>query len=239
VNLQCKASTEDINLGVIPVTVIGPTGEYKTFALLDSGAKNTFVDATVAAEVGAKGPRKSMRVLGFSEKANVNNYAQRVKIKIRDPSRDTYNLSNVVSKKNLRLPTQTVDCKELREKFLHLEDVPLYPMQNVVPTILIGQDNFELMAHRRIIEGRQGEPAATLTRLGWVVEGRVTPVFDPNNASVVMFQTEDDQAEDVNALMKEYWNMDTWGIANEWGKSILSVSILVTWTPHQCLLLPK
>lgn len=45
-------------------------------------------------------------------------------------------------------------------------------MKNVQPRMLIGLQHTHLLTSRKTVEGREGEPVAKKTKLGWVVFGR-------------------------------------------------------------------
>ena len=207
--IQSSSPTDEVLLSVIPVTVFGPAGEISTHALLDSGAKHTFIDSSVADKIGITGPRKSMRVLGFSARVTMDHDARRVKFQLKGPGMQTFCMKNVVSMKGLDLPTQSVDIEKLKKNWKYLDGIPLCSMKNVKPTLLIGQNDYDLFVPRKIIEGDENGPIATETLLGWVIQGR-TSTRQAENSVVLHACIEEDDS--LHQMVKESFQTESFGV---------------------------
>lgn len=102
-----------------------------------------------------------------------------------------FQLNNVRTTEALILPTQSFMSADL--KYLpHLKNLPLAKYVNKQPAILIGLDNYQLMAPQRAIEGKWEDPVAIETRIGWTVLGTVNPPSSEQCTPVNLHTKEDD-----------------------------------------------
>jgi hypothetical protein len=168
VNVQLAASGSNVILGMVPVTLVGPRGEFHTYALMDPGASATLVDDGVANKIGLTGPKKTLKMNGVG-KPTFDNTSRVVEVGIRGADQwRTYTESGVRTVKNLDLGLQCVDVKGVSEQYPHLKNIErVSPMAKVRPMILIGEDKGHLFDVRRPMKG----PTVTQTRLGWMVHG--------------------------------------------------------------------
>jgi hypothetical protein len=203
-------SGEAIILGTVPVTLVGPYGEYETYALMDSGSAGTFVDARIAEIIGATGPRRSLRMKGVGE-PRIDHTSMIVELGIRGINESrTYQESGVRTVKNLELGTQSVDVAELLEKYPQLKNLErVGSMVNVRPMVLIGEDKGHLFDNRRPIDG----PAVTKTRLGWMVHGRaVAGESGTTEVNVFRVDVADVSDDSLHQLVKEYFTTEEFGV---------------------------
>lgn len=85
-----------------------------------------------------------------------------------------YTLDNVYSVKDLELPEQTVDPVDLKRRYPHLERAPIPAMNGAKPMMLIGLDQASFLLSSKNKQGRDDEPNAVETRLGWTVFGKAS-----------------------------------------------------------------
>lgn len=76
-----------------------------------------------------------------------------------------FNLSKVYTVDNLGLPEQALNFEQLSKEFEHLRQFPLKSFQRTIP----GLSNSHLLTTVKIREGKEKEPIATKTRIGWAV----------------------------------------------------------------------
>jgi len=169
----------EVNLMIVPVVLSGPSGEIETFAMMDTGSTVTLIEEDMANRLGLRGKDKSFSFRG------VHPAVQAVKSKVVDlEARGTgeslaYQLKGVRTMANLSLPSQTVNKKTLK-KWRHLRRLNVQTFNEGKPTILIGQDNVQLILSRKIVSGPSQAPVAVWTRLGWTVCGKVNPHLQGN-----------------------------------------------------------
>ncbi|GBP58818.1 hypothetical protein EVAR_84013_1 [Eumeta japonica] len=111
----------------------------------------------------------------------------------------------------LQLAPQTIDLDTVRQySHLHeLEDELSY--EKARPTILIGQDNWHLIVSREVVQKNRDQPAASYTKLGWVLHGRENGIARP--VHVINYIAREPSAEDeIGKLIKENFSIECLGI---------------------------
>lgn len=159
-------------LKVVPIRVHGPQGLFSTYALLDDGATVSLISAKLANRVDLKGQKQTMCIRD-AWNCELMCETQSVNCKISNLNNNkTLELSaKIISELNLPIQTlSNIDLKNYKHlsQFCNTNSVTNI---NVKPEILIGQDNYHLIAPIKTIIGNKNEPCATLTSLGWCIHG--------------------------------------------------------------------
>lgn len=198
-------------LKICPVTVIGPGGEEDTFALLDEGSTATLIDAELARKINARGPASTLQIHGVNS-TRQEQESHRVKIKLRSNNEHWEIAARTVE--GLRLTTQSVpahlmDCA-------HLRDLPVEKLtyDSATPRLLIGADNWDLIITRELKTGRKDEPAASRTRLGWVVHGVAPRKPLKDEASILHFYTKADDDMKLEDQVEAHFRIDSLGVTS-------------------------
>ncbi|KOB69670.1 reverse transcriptase [Operophtera brumata] len=158
-------------LKVIPIRIQGPAGGMDTFALLDEGSIVTLVEDEVARAVGATGPKEPFNIEGVAGAQISASTSMCVSLRITGRHANKVHEIKARTINRLHLSPQTID-ESIIEQCKHLQDIAkdlIY--QDGTPTILIGQDNWHIIISRSVKSGARGQPAASLTELGWVLHG--------------------------------------------------------------------
>ncbi|XP_047992014.1 uncharacterized protein LOC125230827 isoform X2 [Leguminivora glycinivorella] len=204
-------------LRVIPVEVSGPQGKYDTYALLDDGSMSTLIDWEVARHIGATGPMQSIKVdgaCGMSAYKPIQHVSFSIKGK---QCSETYTVNHAKAVESLSLFTQTVNQIDIT-KYSHLADlVDVLTISDATPKVLLGAEHWYLTINRELREGKQTDPIATRTALGWVFHGPQTkssslvkPVYFINHIS----QNEKGNGDTtMDELVKDYFRLDAIGIS--------------------------
>lgn len=157
-------------LKVVPVNIHGPKGVIRTHALLDDGATVSLISADIANSVDLHGQKQTLCVRGAWDSELMCD-SENIKCKITNVNNDSFELS--ARKINeLNLPLQKLSNIKIND-YVHLNHLNNYIMcsENVKPKLLIGQDNYHLIAPIKTIMRSKNDPCATLTPLGWCVHG--------------------------------------------------------------------
>lgn len=159
---------------IIPVSLFANGKGVHTFAFLDEWSSSTLVAASIARELGVKGEvyPLCLQWTGDVERSEDKSQLIRLEISGRGSSK-RHVLESAHTVEKLCLPNQSLPFNQLSEKFPYLRGLPIEGYSNVTPTILIGVDNAHLKIPLKIREGQIGQPAATKTRLGWTVYGKI------------------------------------------------------------------
>ncbi|XP_044745195.1 uncharacterized protein LOC123307057 [Coccinella septempunctata] len=157
-------------LKMCPVVIAGPKGKRKTFALLDEGATITLIDQELAASIGAEGPSHPLHLRGVNMSQSEAE-SQLVTVKIRGVKESDEYQIRARTMKDLKLHQQGIPNTML--SFDHLKDLDEEEVcfESARPGILVGTDHWECIVSRDLRIGEPNQPAASKTRLGWVVHG--------------------------------------------------------------------
>ncbi|XP_052750997.1 uncharacterized protein LOC128200723 [Galleria mellonella] len=206
----------DVMLKIVKVKLSGPNGTVSTYALLDDGASISMIDSVLVNELGLESLTSSS--VKFIDAFGVEVYqsdAPKVCLRISGHDNCNYNITlrNVSA---LKLPMQNlsvinnIHCK-------HLSSVKQFVCtENVVPRLLIGEDNYFLLAPLEILHGNKFEPYATRCRLGWSIHGN----YSRSNSSLtlghsfhVMHSDEVSEINILNDLVQNSYKLDCIGIS--------------------------
>lgn len=121
-------------------------------------------------------------------------------------------MSEVYTVENLGLPEQSLDVEKLSEEFKHLRRVPVKSFQRAIPGLLIGLSNSHLLTTTKLREGKQREPIAAKTRIGWVVCGRVQR-GDEQFQHRQMHICTDTSEHNLHDYVREFFSVESLGIA--------------------------
>ncbi|GBP81320.1 hypothetical protein EVAR_53714_1 [Eumeta japonica] len=110
----------------------------------------------------------------------------------------------------LNLFTQTVDRDEVvAHKYLRdIADDLCY--EHAHSTVLVGQDNWPLIITRAVRGGQKSEPAASYTKLGWVLHGG--GVGQAHRVHCVRWIPKQQGTAQIEVPLKKYFNLDSLGI---------------------------
>nr|XP_012153196.1 PREDICTED: uncharacterized protein LOC105664201 [Megachile rotundata] len=192
----------------------------QTYALLDEGSTLTLVDTTVANRIGLTGRLASMKLRGVGGMMTVLANSKSVNFDIKGKhSVDTYQIMGARTVRGLSLPAQTLRVDEMK-KYHHLNNLNIEGYSSVTPTILIGQDHWDLITSLEVREAGRQAPVASYTKLGWVIHGYASS--SANNAvPSAALQLEEvgernyDRIEDRNLseLVKHHFTIESLGVS--------------------------
>ncbi|OXA51087.1 Gag-Pol polyprotein [Folsomia candida] len=198
-------SNSNINYNVIPIYAKRRDGQLlPMYMVLDGYASLTSADDSIRQQLNVDGRRRPLTVQGFqSTTTTPNSYEVDIEIVSRLDGK-SYTLRNVRTVPKLDLPSQSL-TKETLKRFSHIEGTPILTYQNVVPTILVGMDNFELHLPEEMKIGRVGEPAAIRTAMGWALVG---PTASPPKKLHHAFHINDRQDDPLHQLVKQFFTTE-------------------------------
>ncbi|CAH1638192.1 unnamed protein product [Spodoptera littoralis] len=158
-------------LKIVPVTLRGPRTSIDTYALLDDGSTVTLLDATVADILGADGPASPMQIQGLGTDVK-HEQSRTVSLHIQGKYHSIPQKIGAARTVNrLEVMAQTVHTEDLNN-CRHLNDIrSTLVYDRARPMILIGQDNWHLLAATKTRTGARDQPVASFTKLGWVLHG--------------------------------------------------------------------
>ncbi|XP_059047222.1 uncharacterized protein LOC131842668 [Achroia grisella] len=207
-------------LKVCPIIVKGKTGrEVETYAMLDEGSTVTLIDAEIAEQIGAEGPTRSLRIQGAA--SSWHEASSRVADVIIRGRHHTDEEHSVRARtiRDLTLGTQRVNPEILAYGHLRQLTCEQVCYEDARPKVLIGSDNWHLIVTRKLLIGRHNQPAASLTRLGWVIHGTVPRSVVEDEEHVLHVRLTQRNAEPdmrhIEGIIKAHYDIDALGISSK------------------------
>ena len=206
VNHIVNANSREVCLPVVSVKV---NNKADVLALLDTASTSTFCTRDLIENLKVKGSVVKY-VLSTLSEVNDAKCSMVVNLSVMSQDGSFLNLSNVFVLDNIPVNQYEVNVSE----YDHLYDLPVEKCVNKVD-ILIGQDNSEALIPLQVKRGKQGEPFAVRTLLGWSINGPTSSGNNVNRRAISHFITTEMIEEKINQL---------WEIENE-GLSISDASM--------------
>lgn len=193
-------------LKILQVRVTGPKGSLDTYALLDDGSTCTLIESAVAQQIGATGPPSPFYIEGVSGMKIDASESRRVNLKI--CGRNTSEVDICArTVPDIGVSPQTVPAGII-ESCPHVQDIKediLY--ERGAATILLGQDNWELLLTHAFKSGARGQPVASLTTLGWVLHG--VQYRQPAVQRVHHLTVQPLQEETMEKMMRDHFALES------------------------------
>lgn len=165
-----RGSAPRVALGVVQVEAIGPNGDVVPInVMLDEGSDATLIRAGLTKRLGIKGTPRTLDIGGVGGIQTRVPQSSLVKLQIKTGDGECLAISGSTMP-TVTKPVSLVDWNQLKTQWDHLADLPLRPSGGQVD-VLLGLDHGELMMVTDSRGGREGEPFASRTRLGWIVRG--------------------------------------------------------------------
>ncbi|XP_014217295.1 uncharacterized protein LOC106645853 [Copidosoma floridanum] len=161
-----------------------------------------------------------IKIMGIKASVDADTPCKRVDFSIEGMG-DIYSIKGALAVSSVNLPTQSLPRELVRQISKEL-GIFIQVYDNVVPSILIGQDNWELLVSREVRCMQDLGIALSLTRLGWVAHGHVQPSQHVNSkdsreraletSAHVSCVTCVEQTEGLEALVREYFKIESMGV---------------------------
>ena len=192
-------------LPILPVVVRAPGSQrcVHTYALLDSGSTNTFCSEDLVREFQLKG-EKTILSLTTLDKTNSQTHAMVVSLEVSDmANKNVTELPVVYVRPTLPVHMRNMGRLEDTSRWTHLKDVDIPQVDTQKVTLLIGQDNPDVLIPVAIKKGKPGDPYATKTLLGWSLNGPLGGTRQ--HAATTNFVQAD---QDLSAQLEKFWKIE-------------------------------
>ncbi|XP_076660478.1 uncharacterized protein LOC143363834 [Halictus rubicundus] len=191
-----------------------------TYALLDEGSTITLIERKLAREIGARGPRLNFALKGINDKEAVTVASEKVELEIQGAF-DAYAIKHAISVPDLNLPLQTLSV-EIVERVKFTENVNVQAYSNARPRLLLGQEQWQMIATREFRELKRYMLGISRSLLGWAVHGSMpaglmesafSGVNEMKSISSCEIQVKKEE-ERLDELVKQYFQLDNFGVSN-------------------------
>ncbi|XP_062556830.1 uncharacterized protein LOC134221657 [Armigeres subalbatus] len=211
-------NTHQVEAGVelfryLPVTLFGPNTKVDCFAFLDDGSELTLLDEQISKELELVGDTTPLCLRWTGGTHRFADTSRQVNLGISGLNGRRFDLNGVRTVASRELPFQSLDVELLKRKYAYLDGVPVKSYNRVRPRILIGVKHANISLVRRCREGKDGEPIAVKTRLGWTIFGwRSNPEKVDGNYSYHICECSLQNESQLHQEVKQYFCLDSLGI---------------------------
>ena len=225
-NAYCnKTTNKRIALPIVAVTVKANGKELRTNALLDSGSTATFCTEELIQKLQANYREDKITLTTLQQKQKPLN-VKVTSLKVSDTNNNnTITLPTVIARNELPVNRENVPTYDDINLFRwpHLKNVTIPPSNLQDVHLLIGQDVPQALLPIEVKAGREGQPYATKTLLGWTLNG-------PLNGETINVTNHYIQAAQHDVLeekLEAFWKMDS--PVEEKGMSVNDVNVQKMW----------
>lgn len=192
---------------IVPVTLYSDTKSVTIYALMDDGSSLTLLDQKIADLLSVKGINDPLCIRWTGDVSRYEDNSIRVNLKISStkPNSQIFPVNAVCTVKNLDLSSETMVVESIKQKFPYLVGIPLEGYENVIPSMIIGTNNPNLISSLKTVEGDWQQPVASKTRLGWTLFGGGSQVRGKLNFHRC-------GCDQLNGLVKQYFADENVGI---------------------------
>ncbi|XP_055906876.1 uncharacterized protein LOC129942102 [Eupeodes corollae] len=201
---------------IIPVVLHNKDKKIDTFAFLDDGSSISLIDESLASELNVEGDLQPLCLKWTSNTHRTEDSSRKVRVEISAPTIDKRHSIHLRTVNHLDLPEQSINIAELSKEYPYLNGLPVNTYSEAKPRLLIGLDQWKLCVPLRSKEGREGQPIASKTRLGWIIYGPLTRKSKPVDqrqsfSNFHMCECQISEDKNLNALFKEFIALDAIG----------------------------
>ena len=201
-------------LYVMPVLLHNKENKVRTYAFIDPGSSLTILLSKTADELRLQKETRQQLVLEGANGTDTKScYTASTEISnLEDDER--YNLKQIYVVENINLPKLMEHPGDIARKYDHLRHVNMPTLDNLEVTVLIGQDNLNLISPVRVEQGPSSAPSASLFKIGWTISGPHT-VVDDSETQHSMHHTALFcsnclvQDNELNQEVSQWWKVET------------------------------
>ena len=194
-----------IALPIVAVMVKGSDQEdwLKTYALLDPGSNRSFCSVNLAKSLNLHGSKQSMHLNTLSNRSQVESLMVSLDVTAVAKTQESkiFHLPKVHALKDFPVLCDSLAGYDETQRFTHLKGIPIPQVSKEVVMLLIGQDAPHLLAPLEVRHGRQGEPYAVRSVLGWTISGPLSDGTPPQVTSHFVQGT-------LEAQVERFWKLD-------------------------------
>ena len=204
-------------LHVLQIYVSNGDVSLKVNALLGSGSDSTLVTKTLADKIKLEG---KLQILTLSNAvcSSTKTISKLVNFHIFSPLHPSkIPISNAWVVENLDFPRFKINKNTIKKEWKHLQDLPIEVDNSKEISILIGADFPHLHLSRSVRIGKETEPIAVLTPLGWVLMG------GKGNGDCVNTNLLLNETDNLSRRVEQFWVMESYGTVSNDSVSLKSL----------------
>ena len=204
----------NVALRTVSVYLRNGDRKLKINALLDDASTKTYVNADVAAELGLQGKIQKVKVNVLNGQVETFETTP-VECILESLCGKSFKITALTTNRvtgNMRV----TDWSTCVDRWPHLKGIAFQQLgSRPIVDLLIGLDSVDLHYSFKDIKGEPGQPIARLTPLGWTCVGDLGETDQHSvttNFARTYFVSEQTAIEDVNVVLRRFWEIDNSGI---------------------------
>ena len=192
----------DAHLKIVKFDLHGPKVTQETYALLDDGSERTMILSSMANKLGLIGESETILLQPVRQDI-VYRKGQCVSLTIspgvEDINKNTsFEITDAFTSNNIQLSEYPYQVKSLQQSNPHLHGSPLPPVEQALPTILIGSDHTNLIIPCKPVKfSPMCAPVAVCTKLRWPLQGPAGSLKQLSLTQQCMFISAQEQKPDL------------------------------------------
>ena len=198
-----RSYDEKVALPIIPILVKESGRKVsKFYAMLDNGATGSLCTERLVKELGLP-YQTSLVSLTTVDRENQMVDCKLVDLEVQDLSEAySFKMHKVMTRESLNISSESYITSAAMNAWPHLANLKVPRAERNQVDLLIGQDHSELLVPLEVRKGKDDEPFAIRTHLGWVVSGNLAAHQAPPRCSVHFVDAQ------LNNQVEKFWAMD-------------------------------
>lgn len=204
-----------VALGVIRIDAVNADGGLVPInVMFDEGSDSTLIRQGLVSRLGLDGIKQTLEIDGIGG-THSRISSERLQMTLQTSSGEKVVIQGSTIP-TVTKPVPLIDWSNLRKRWDHLADLPLRCSGGQVD-VLLGLDHPHLMAVMEARKGKDYEPIASRTRLGWVVRGVVGKDTTIGAKVHLLFtsETANDVGPELIAAMRAFCDTESFGTEHQ------------------------
>ena len=178
--------------------------------LMDDGSDSTLIREGLTRRLRLTGQRQTLFVGGVGEESSVHVNSEYLELQLRTSAGETVSIQGSTIP-SITKPVPVMEWEKLRGRWSHMEDLPPLRDCGGRVDILIGLDHAALITASESRFGRDDEPTASKTRLGWTLQGAVATSGGHDIARIHRVQTSADSTLQLVEQFRRFCDTESFG----------------------------
>ncbi|CDW60603.1 DUF1759 and Peptidase A17 and DUF1758 and RVT 1 d omain containing protein [Trichuris trichiura] len=180
--------------------------------VFDAGSQRSFIRKQLADDLGLQGQTEAIRIATFGKTSGALERARKVSFTLKaiNSRNDTGQWMQALCVR--RICSALEPQPLLRKGWSHIHGLNLadkFPRASSEVDVLVGLDHYYDFMRNAVRQGRNNEPIAVQSKLGWILCGKVGkgPAYGKTTALQVTIE------EPTEAMLKRFWQLDAIGVS--------------------------
>lgn len=203
--------SQKVMLKVVRVLLHNGGQTMEAHAVLDDGSERTIVLPQVVRQLRLNGAPEVLPLQTIHQ-SHTKLDGSTVTFEVSSLTKPTerYVIRNAFTASGLSLAEHTYPVAALQKAYRHLRGLPLQPVDNVKPLLLIGSDMPHLLTPvQPVRRGAESSPIAICTKLGWVLQGPMCPIQPPKGLQQCLHIMTAPTRDELYQHVERLWQVDT------------------------------